>query len=169
MPLQGYPSRRLKATVTVLQPESILLNERVITSGAGITFIDHGPELPMEIHTDSTVIRDILVQTILNKTFLECVFSSPIINWSITTVTTNYTVLDEDFAILADATSGPITVTLPAASVGKRQFIVKKIDNSSNKVTVASSSLIDGFASYDLKIKNSSILTFSNETTYYIV
>lgn len=48
--------------------------------------------------------------------------------------------------IFADATSGNITVTLPAASTTDKKFLVKKIDSSANTVTVtrAGSDTIEG-------------------------
>lgn len=66
----------------------------------------------------------------------------------ITTVTTNTTINKWDYyTILVDATSGNITITLPAVSSSANViFIIKKIDASANTVTIDpnASELIDG-------------------------
>ncbi len=56
---------------------------------------------------------------------------------NIITITADYTVLTSDDMINVDATSGPITVTLPAIleRLG-REIMVKKIDSSFNTVAV---------------------------------
>jgi hypothetical protein len=69
------------------------------------------------------------------------------------TVTANYT-FDEQIEIVnADATSGPITITLPLISTNNfRSVTVRKIDSSANTVTVAGngSDLYQGGASFVL-------------------
>src|SRR6185312_12971588 len=70
-----------------------------------------------------------------------------------TPITANYTALTTDQVILADATAGNITVTLPAASTeGNRELFVKKVDSSANTVRVAAAGTdtIDGAASVTL-------------------
>ncbi len=57
---------------------------------------------------------------------------------AIATKTGNYTATLDDDTILVDATSGAITITLPAASTATNKVLtVKKIDSSANTVTVA--------------------------------
>ena len=52
--------------------------------------------------------------------------------------TESYQVSSEDDIVLADATSGNITITLPAIDDAQRKsYYVKKIDSSTNTVTVA--------------------------------
>lgn len=66
-----------------------------------------------------------------------------------------YTANDGE-AVLADATSGAFTVTLPASSAG-RSVTVKKVDSSSNAVTVTpGSGTIDGAASLSLTVQYAS-------------
>ena len=66
---------------------------------------------------------------------------------AISTQSTNYTALATDETILVNASTGDVTITLPAADAtnkGKR-FYIKKVDNSHvNEVIVDSSSNIDG-------------------------
>ena len=67
-------------------------------------------------------------------------------------VTAAYSVALSDGVVLADATGGAYSVTLPAAgSAANMEFIVKKIDASANAITVAATSgNIDGSASASL-------------------
>lgn len=68
------------------------------------------------------------------------------LTYPITTKTSNYTATSFDEHILADATSGAVTITLPTAVGRTDPITVKKIDNSTNAVTVdaAGSDTIDG-------------------------
>lgn len=66
-------------------------------------------------------------------------------NWKlfgsgVLTKTANYTVLGTDDTILANAASGSITMTLPAAlGLKGKKITINKIDTSSNAVTIARS------------------------------
>lgn len=63
---------------------------------------------------------------------------------AVQTKTTTYTALASDNLVLADATSAPFTVTLPAVASGQ-MLIVKKIDGTGNMVTVVGASgTVDG-------------------------
>lgn len=54
------------------------------------------------------------------------------------TKSTNYTLLNADLVILADATSAAFTLTLPAANANSGQvYQIKKIDSTVNLVTIA--------------------------------
>ncbi len=54
------------------------------------------------------------------------------------TKTSSYSMGDDDSVILADASSGPMTIILPLPQNTKRRVVViKKIDNSSNPVTIS--------------------------------
>ena len=54
------------------------------------------------------------------------------------TKTTSYSMTDDDSVILADATAGAMTITLPRPSDTRRRVItIKKIDTTGNVVTVA--------------------------------
>ena len=85
-------------------------------------------------------------------------------------ITADYTATVGDMTILADATAGAITVTLPAASdtLGKRYF-VKKTDASVNTVTVQSSSgNIDGAATKVLSAQYASAEMLSDGAAYQL-
>lgn len=79
------------------------------------------------------------------------------LNYSNSYQTTNYTATLIDDVILADATAGPITITLPAGVVTRKRYEVKKIDGTANAVTVASSELIDGISTFALVVPNQSV------------
>jgi hypothetical protein len=90
---------------------------------------------------------------------------------AVTTVTSNYTPLPSDAVILANATSGAVTVTLPDAtqngfSPGQR-YTIKKTDGTANTVTVATSAgqQIDGGSTVVLSAGNSETSVVFDGTT----
>src|SRR5206468_1807929 len=51
--------------------------------------------------------------------------------------TTTYTISDVDFTVVADATGGAFTVTLPTAvGISGRIHVIKRINSAANNVTV---------------------------------
>jgi hypothetical protein len=84
----------------------------------------------------------------------------------------NYTVTSSDTVVFADATGGNTTITLPAASgVNGYRFYVKRIDGTSNTVTIArsGSDTIDGATSLSLDIRYMSVTLVSDGTNWYIL
>jgi hypothetical protein len=70
------------------------------------------------------------------------------------TKTTSYTVTTTDTAIFANATTASVVITLPAASgVSGYSFFIKRVDSSTNTVTVAAntSETIDGVNSFQIQ------------------
>lgn len=66
---------------------------------------------------------------------------------NVTIQTSNYTALSSDDIILVDASSNPVEITLPLAiTLSGHSYSIKKIDNSTNVVTIlpSGSDLIDG-------------------------
>lgn len=81
-------------------------------------------------------------------------------------ITANYTIDSSDFMILADPTSGNITVSLPtAASYSGRVFCVRKYVAHANTVTIDpnGAELIDGAAT--LVVADNSSVTFQSSGT----
>lgn len=74
-----------------------------------------------------------------------------------TTVTADYAVLKTDNTIKADTTASPILLTMPSANTcaNGHEFDIKKIDGSTNTVTVGG--VIDDSLSVVLTVKNQSI------------
>lgn len=90
-------------------------------------------------------------------------------NLAIVTKTANYTATVNDFTILADATSGAVTITLPLAPVAQQIFNIKAI-NVTNTVTVAGNGkTIDGSSSAQLKVINACITVQYDGTAWRII
>jgi hypothetical protein len=87
------------------------------------------------------------------------------------TKTSNYTIGSSDTVIFADATSGNVTITLPAASgLAGYRFYVKRTDGASNTCSVApASGTIDGAASVSLDVRYMSLMVVSNGSAWYIL
>lgn len=91
------------------------------------------------------------------------------------TKTSDYVVTGNEsegnYTVLVDATSGPVTITLPAPTELTTQFIsIKKIDSSANVVTIATpgAELIDGDASKEIQFQNTSVGIQADGSNYYI-
>jgi hypothetical protein len=88
------------------------------------------------------------------------------------TVTANYTFDDEYEDVNVDATSGPITITLPAiATYPGRLLTVRKVDNTTNVVTIAAAGadLIQGNATTTLAAQWKVIsLSNNNSSQWYV-
>ena len=88
------------------------------------------------------------------------------------TVAASVTALATDFLILADATAGALTVTLPPAASSRGAMIVtKKTDVSANAVTVAGdgSDTIDGAASVSLASQYDAVTVACDGSGWWIV
>ncbi len=86
--------------------------------------------------------------------------------------TTNYTITSNDTVIMADATSGNVTITLPtASSTSGYRFYVKRVDGSGNTVSVArsGSDTIDGATSQTLTAQYTSLTLVSDGSNWYII
>ena len=86
----------------------------------------------------------------------------------INTQTSNYVVTVNDDIIRADATGGPMSVTLPTPSlaVGKI-FYIQKIDSSPNPVTVVGT--INGQTNFVLNNQYELIQVYSDGTSYQLI
>lgn len=88
------------------------------------------------------------------------------------TKTSGYTITGTDVVIFADATSGNVTITLPAAaSFSGYNFYVKRIDGSSNTCSVArsGSDTIDGATSFLLDTQYFAVRVVSNGSNWFII
>lgn len=91
---------------------------------------------------------------------------------NITTKTSGYTATISDYTILCDATSGDLTIVLPAAStVSGHIYNIKKIDSTVNTVTLSPSGLdtIDGAAEVSTEIQWVNITVQSDGTNWYVL
>lgn len=88
------------------------------------------------------------------------------------TVTATTTLTVSDDLLLADATSGAITVNLPAvASLPGREFTVKKIDSSANAVTLDgnASETIDGSTTAALASQYDSVRISNDGSEWWVL
>ena len=89
---------------------------------------------------------------------------------NIKTVSADYTMSWVDETILADASGGAITVTLPdPAAYPNYEVMIKKVDSSTNAVTVAphGTETIDGASSLTLQNQNDAKRLRSDGTNWY--
>jgi len=90
-------------------------------------------------------------------------------NRAVNTYTSNTTISNLDSVVLVNATSAPVTITLPASVIGK-YFDVKKMDSSANTVTIApTSGTIDGAANKTISIQYASITIIGDGTNFFIL
>lgn len=88
------------------------------------------------------------------------------------TKTSDYTISGTDVVIFADATSGNVTITLPAASsFAGYNFYVKRIDSSGNTCSVArsGSDTIDGSTSFLLDTQYFAVRVVSNGSNWFVI
>lgn len=84
--------------------------------------------------------------------------------------TADYTASLSDYMVVADAASNEVKISLPSASsCHKREYIVKKVDNSNNNVIIESDSFIDGAINYRIYTRYTSIKVKSDGTTWHII
>ena len=87
-------------------------------------------------------------------------------------VTTSGNVVSGDYLIIADATAGAITMTLPpAALVPGRIYAFKRINSGANAVIVDgyAAETIDGAATHTLTPQWNSVTIMSNGTAWFIL
>ncbi|RKY40075.1 MAG: hypothetical protein DRP85_09290 [Candidatus Makaraimicrobium thalassicum] len=93
---------------------------------------------------------------------------SPSGGWTLKHVSANYTASTNEF-VLADASSGAITITLPSPSANAR-VAVKKVDSSTNNVTVdAGTANIDGNTTFTLGTQYESYEFYCDGTNWYVL
>jgi hypothetical protein len=86
--------------------------------------------------------------------------------------TTEQITLSHEFTRLVDASGSTVTIDLPAAaSCSGRIYVIKKIDNSGNAVTVDANSteVIDGATTYSLASQWKYVKVQSNGTAWYVI
>jgi hypothetical protein len=91
------------------------------------------------------------------------------VSYAISTKTSTYTMVNTDFAILANATSGALTINLPAVTYAGMVVYVKKIDSSANVVKVSAGSFeIEGKSTKSLTAQYDSLTLIADGiSTWY--
>ncbi len=84
-------------------------------------------------------------------------------------INSDYTLTENDFCVLVDASTSEITITLPKSALIGKQFVIKKIDNSSNAVNIVidSNTYIDGSLSCTLNNQYDFIRVIYDGNNYY--
>ena len=87
----------------------------------------------------------------------------------LTTITSNTTLSSSACAVLVNAASGNITVTLPTAVGAAYTCIVKRVDSSTNTVTITTSAsqTIDGASSVGILFQYTSVTFMSNNANWW--
>ena len=88
------------------------------------------------------------------------------------TVITSDAIASSHTVYLCDASSGPLTLTLPiASSLPGRMIQVKKIDNSLNQIIIKcqGSDTVDGGPDIKINDQNFSLTILSGNNKYYII
>lgn len=127
----------------LLASDSNLSNSRTATAGNNVVFTDGGAGSTLTINTHKK-----------------------------TSVSGNTTITNtSNMVYLVDATSGAVAITLPAASNTDKTFTIKKIDSSTNAVTVtrAGSDTIDGATTYVLSVQYQSVTILADGSTSWYV
>lgn len=91
---------------------------------------------------------------------------------NVASVTANYTATENDLVVLADATTGAITVTLPSTHGREgRRLIVKKTDSSGNAVTIDGNGAetIDGATTVALSTQYATREMVSDLSNWHVV
>lgn len=86
----------------------------------------------------------------------------------ITTVAANTTLDTSHYTVLVNASSGPVTITLPPVSLG-REYRIKKIDSSSNTVTITGSQNIDGQPSQIIASQYGSRILQATSVEWFVI
>lgn len=91
---------------------------------------------------------------------------------TVVTKTEDFTVGTATDVVLADASAGPIVITLPAAAIAAgKLFWIKKIDSSANLVTVATtgSETLDGYFALALCDEGNAVQLVSDACNWWII
>jgi len=102
--------------------------------------------------------------------FRKLQLAGPILNLPVRAVTSDETVRDDDFVVLADATGAALALTLPAASTGRRLLGVVRTNAGANAVTItaAGGDSILGAGTYPLGSQWASALLCSDGVSQWV-
>jgi len=162
--------------MSIKEGSLVTVSEAEITGGDYVRVLDGDNSRKITVSDFADVMNPLLVALgFLNSTGS----GSGKLFGKVTTVTSNYGVLDSDNIILCNTTAGVVSITLPTAAsaytaanqVGQ-VYTVKRITTDANKVSVIppGAETIDGNTSYDLVGPNLTSITFvSNGTNWFII
>ena len=91
--------------------------------------------------------------------------------YNVSNISGDYTLNDNDYTILVDASNGSVTLTLPpAVGNAKLDFDIKRIDDSDNSVSIkaVTGEEIDGANAFNLDSQYEAVKVRSNGTAWWI-
>jgi len=91
---------------------------------------------------------------------------------NISTITSSTTLTATHYVVLCNATSGNITITLPAASNNNRRiYNIKKTDSTGNSITIDgnASETIDGTLTKSLNLQYESLTIICDGSNWHII
>ena len=90
---------------------------------------------------------------------------------SVVIKSSSYNLTTSDEVILADATTGPLTMTLPTATGNTNIYDIKKVDSSGNTVTISASGgqTIDGGTTAVIKVQYASVSVAAAGSNWYVI
>lgn len=116
-------------------------------------------------YVDSGVMQARLTDRFDEVSYYTCCSSQPT-----SSISGDYTATNKDSLMLADASSGPITVTLPSAADAEgASYFIKKTDASTNAVNVTSPETIDGIVTQVITLQYDVLNPVSNGTAWFLV
>jgi len=144
-----------------------------IVSGVALVGFITDPGMVGLSNVDNTSDEDKPVSTLQQAALdLKADIDEPIVYWGITSKSANYQILTTDHTVLVNASSGPITVTLPDATMCSGQvFLVKKVDSTKNYAIIdtLASQTLDGSLTYSISRQYFSLTIQSDGTNFYII
>lgn len=93
------------------------------------------------------------------------------ITYNVVTKTTNYAALQTDSVILANASGGSITITLPSAVGANKPITIKRINPGANVININTvlSQTFDGSTTGSINVENQSLTFVSNNANWFII
>lgn len=167
------------ATFVTLSSNATLPNERVLQLGHGLTATDDGSLLTLSLGVGAALVEggysvtlraqgvtDIILPTSGTLATLGPVFGKT------RAITAAGGFNTADYCILADATAGAYTVTLPALADARDQvFVLKKVDASANAVTLDANGAetIDGAATQVINTQWASLTVIGGAAGWMVI
>jgi hypothetical protein len=143
--LEAISSTGIFRDLVQISQTEVELNFKSLIAGPGISFTtddtsitinSNVTSLPIASTSSLGVIKVGSGLSIDNTGLLSATGPGNTLAFPIKTVTANYTVSHNDYSIMVNASAGPVTITLPAAAGGTSVMNIKKIDASTNAVTI---------------------------------